>query len=163
METTAVYAGSFDPVTNGHLWMIERGAELFDRLIVAVGINPDKPYTYSLEQRLGWLRSISRRFGNVEVSHYENLFLARFAENVGAQFILRGIRNEEDYAYERTMRNVNADLHPGLTTVFLMPPREFCEISSSLVKGMVGTREWQAVVGQYVPADVLNDLAAAHP
>jgi len=142
--------------------MIEQGAELFDRLVVAIGENPEKRYTYPLDQRLSWLREATAHVSNVEVKHYTNLFLATFASSIGGRFVVRGIRNEADYDYERAMRYVNSDLHPGLTTVFLMPPREICEVSSSLVKGMIGTEGWQTIVRKYVPECVFRDLARSH-
>ena len=158
---TAVYAGSFDPPTNGHVWMIEQAARLCDRLIVAAAENPEKAYTYPLEQRLGWLRSICSKHSNVEVASLENEFLARYAGDIGATFIVRGIRDEDDYRYERGMRYINADLQAGLTTVFLMPPRELCEISSSFVKGMIGPRGWEDVVRGYVPGVVFEGLVTS--
>ncbi len=157
-SNTAVYAGSFDPPTNGHVWMIEQAARLCDRLIVAAAENPEKSYTYPLEQRLGWLTEIASALPNVEIASIENEFLARYAGKVGARFIVRGIRDEDDYRYERGMRYINADLEEGLTTVFLMPPRELCEISSSFVKGMIGPRGWEDVVRGYVPAVVFEGL-----
>jgi len=156
--TAAVYAGSFDPPTNGHVWMIERAAQLFDRLYVAAAENPEKSYDFPLEQRLGWLREVCGAQANVEVVSIENEFLAHFAKRVGAKHVIRGIRNEADYQYERGMRYVNSDLHPGLTSVFLMPPRELCEISSSFVKGMIGPAGWEDVVRGYVPGCVFEAL-----
>jgi len=157
-QDTAVYAGSFDPPTTGHVWMIERGARLFSRLVVAVARNPEKAYTFPLEQRLAWLEEVTAGLPNVEIASIENEFLARFATRVGAPYIVRGIRNEDDYQYERGMRYVNADLSPEVSTVFLMPPRELCEVSSSFVKGMVGPEGWEDVVRQKVPAAVFEGL-----
>src|SRR3954470_22688203 len=97
----AVYAGSFDPITLGHLWMVERGAELFDELIVAIGVNPDKRYLFPLADRLAMLRETTGHLPAVRVASYENLFLVHYARQVGAAWILRGVRNEQDYAYER--------------------------------------------------------------
>jgi pantetheine-phosphate adenylyltransferase len=147
----AVYAGSFDPITNGHLWMIEHGSRVFDELAVAIGVNPDKRYLFTLAERMEMLREAVRPLGNVSVASFENLFLVHYAKQVGAQFILRGIRNEADYGYERGMRYINAEFDSGVLTVFLMPPREYAEISSSFVKGLVGPAGWEAVVGKYVP------------
>jgi len=152
----AVYAGSFDPITNGHMWMIEEGSRLFDKLIVAIGINPDKKYTFSLDERVDMLERSTRSFPNVEVDTFENQFLVNYATSVGAEYILRGIRTEGDYEYERGMRHINSDLNPEITTVFLMPPREIVEISSSLVKGLVGPENWEEVIEAYVPRNVYN-------
>jgi len=157
-----VYAGSFDPVTNGHMWMIEQGASLFDELIVAIGTNPDKRGYYTVSDRVELLRRCTTTFPNVRVSSFQNRFLVDYAREVGARYILRGIRNEGDYAYERAMRNINADLAPEVVTVFLMPPREMAEISSSFVRGLIGPEGWEEVVRQFVPAPVYEFLLVHH-
>ena len=154
----AVYAGSFDPITFGHLWMVEQGSRLFDELVVAIGINPDKRYLFSLEERLAMLRDAVAPFPNVRVASFENLFLVHYARQVNAQYILRGVRNEADYGYERGMRYINEEFSPAILTVFLMPPREYAEISSSFVKGLVGPDGWRDVVPKYVPAGVFAAL-----
>lgn len=154
----AVYAGSFDPVTNGHMYMIRKGAALFDELVVAIGINPEKRYTFTLEQRLEFLRSCTTGIANVRLDHFSNMFLFDYAKQIGASFILRGVRNSHDYEYERAMRYVNADLNPQVTTVFLMPPREISELSSSFVKGLVGPQGWERIVEGYLPAAIYRDF-----
>lgn len=146
----AVYAGSFDPLTHGHLWMIEEGARLFDELIVAIGTNPDKAYTFSVEERLRMLRESLIEKDGVSIDRFENKFLVHYAKKAAATHILRGIRSEGDYSYERGMRYINGDLQPGIGTVFLMPPREIAEVSSSFVKGLVGPEGWEEVVRKYV-------------
>ncbi len=153
-----MYAGSFDPLTVGHLWMIEQGARLFDRLTVAVGINPDKHYTFPLEDRLNMLRESTMGFANVSVASFSNNYLIRYAQSVGATHILRGIRTESDYEFERTMRNINGDMEANICTVFLMPPRRIAEVSSSMVKGLIGPAGWQRIVRKYVPDPVYRRL-----
>jgi len=150
----AVYAGSFDPITNGHVWMIEQGAELFDELVVAVGVNPDKSYTFDLKARLQMLSSSLGDRPNVTVQCFENQFLVNYAAAIEAQYILRGIRTQEDYEFERGMRQINGDLDSHVSTVFLMPPREIAEVSSSLVKGLIGPEGWREIVERYVPPPV---------
>ena len=157
-----IYAGSFDPPTSGHIWMIERGAALFDQLIVALGINPDKRCLFSAEERLEMLRESTTHLSNVSIRSFSNQFLIKFAQSVGARFILRGIRNESDYEQERTMRNVNGDLDLQITSVFLMPPRAIAEVSSSMVKGLVGPAGWEDVVKTYVTPAVLRKLQEKH-
>jgi len=156
----AVYAGSFDPITNGHLWMIENGSRLFDRLTVAIGVNPDKRYLFPLEDRLQMLREAAAPLPNVTVASFENLFLVNYAREIGATFILRGIRNEQDYGYERGMRYVNAEFNAEILTVFLIPPREYAEISSSFVKGLVGPGGWEQILPKYVPVGVHKRFVA---
>ena len=148
---TAVYAASFDPVTNGHLWVIEQAAALFDHLVVAIGVNPDKTYTFSLPDRLDLLRETTAQFENVTVTSFENQFLVTYAKTIQARYIVRGIRTQADYEYERSMRYINSDLDGDIVTLFLMPPREIAEISSSFVKGLVGPEGWRDVVRRYVP------------
>ncbi len=156
-----VYAGSFDPPTEGHMHMIRKGAELFDRLIVSVGVNPHKRYTFPLADRLDMLRECTEGMDNVEVDSFEGQFLVHYAHGKGAGYVLRGVRSEEDYRFEHAMRNINEDLEPDVSTVFLIPPREICEVSSSFVKGLVGFEDWQEVVKPYVPEPVYRRLLAA--
>ena len=154
----AVYAGSFDPITNGHLWMIKEGSKLFDDLVVAIGVNPDKKYAFSLEDRVDMLRRSTRQFPNVKIDSFENEFLVNYANSIDAQYMLRGIRTEGDYEYERGMRYINSDLNPQIVTTFLMPPRELVEISSSFVKGLVGPNGWEKVIEGYVPRNVYSQF-----
>ena len=161
-QRLAVYAGSFDPLTVGHLWMIEQGRNLFDQLIVAVGVNPDKKYTFGLEERLLMLRESTKTFRNVSVTSFSNRYLIHYAQEVGATHILRGIRTESDYEFERTMRNINGDLDADICTVFLMPPRGIAEVSSSMVRGLIGPDGWQRIVRKYVPEPVYKRLLAFH-
>ena len=138
--------------------MIEQGVALFERLVVAIGINPDKRYTFPLEDRLTLLRQSLKRFQNLSVTSFSNFYLIDYAQKIGATHILRGIRSESDYEYERTMRNINGDLNSRICTVFLMPPRDIAEVSSSMVKGLVGPKGWRKVVRKYVPGPVYRHL-----
>ena len=162
-QKSGVYAGSFDPLTVGHMWMIEQGARLFQRLTVAVGVNPDKRYTFPLEVRLSMLRESATGFPNVSVTSFSNRYLIHYAQLIGATHILRGIRTESDYEFERTMRNINGDLDAGICTVFLMPPRGIAEVSSSMVRGLIGPIGWQKIVRKYVPGPVYKRLLKPRP
>jgi pantetheine-phosphate adenylyltransferase len=159
---TGVYAGSFDPITLGHVWMIEQGARLFDQLIVTVGINPDKKYTFTLEERLEMLRASVKTISNVSVTTFSNRYLIDYAQSIKTSYILRGIRSVGDYEFERTMRHINDDLDSSICTVFLMPPRDIAEISSSMVKGLIGPAGWKKVVRKYVPHPVYQRLVERH-
>jgi pantetheine-phosphate adenylyltransferase len=154
----AVYAGSFDPPTVGHLWMIRQGACIFDRLHVALGVNPEKRALFTVEERLEMLREITQDLPNVSVHSFANQFLVRYAESVGARFVVRGIRSTADFEYERAMRNINGDHAPEVTSVFLVPPRDIAEVSSSFVKGLVGPDGWEKLVKQYVAAPVFERI-----
>lgn len=157
---TAVYAGSFDPPTNGHLWMIERGLEMFDRLIVAIGTNPSKSYSFTVDERLELLRSSTTSNGNLTIAHFDNRYLVDYAKKMDAKYVLRGIRSPNDYEYERVMRHINSDMAPEITTVFLMPPRDIAELSSNMIKGLTGPSGWEETVRRYVPKPVFDALAA---
>jgi pantetheine-phosphate adenylyltransferase len=136
------------------MYMIREGARLFDELIVAIGTNPEKKYTFSLEERLDFLRRSTRGIANITLDHFSNMFLVHYAHKVGASYILRGIRNPNDYEFERGMRYINSDLDPRIISVYLMPSREISEVSSSFVKGLVGPNGWEKVVREYVPPQI---------
>lgn len=149
-----IYAGSYDPPTNGHMWMIEQGTRLFSQFYVAVGQNSQKEYMFSVDERMEMLEEMCEGFRNVRIVHFENKFLVKFAESIGVDYILRGIRNEKDYTYERGMRYVNSNMNQKIQTLFMMSPRNLVEVSSSLVKGLVGSDDWEQVVREYVPDTV---------
>jgi pantetheine-phosphate adenylyltransferase len=157
----AVYAGSFDPPTNGHLYMISQGSRLFDELIVTVGVNPDKCYCFSVEDRISFLQTITKQYENVRITSFSKRYLVHYAEDMKADALLRGIRNSQDLIFEQAMRNVNSDMNSDITSVFLMPPRQLADISSSFVKGLVGPDNWQDMVARFVPGVVLDALIQA--
>lgn len=163
MKRIAVYAGSFDPLTNGHLWMIKQGARMFDELIVAIGDNPDKHYTFSHEERMTMLRVALSDMPDVRIAEFHNRFLVDFANEHGATFMLRGIRSTQDYEYERVMRHINADMAPKVCTVFLMPPRDTAELSSSMIKGLIGPEGWESQVSRYVPPQCIRHAEGEVP
>jgi pantetheine-phosphate adenylyltransferase len=142
--------------------MISQGLALFDRLVVAIGQNPSKNYVFSTEERLNLLRSSIPSCERLTITHFDNRYLVDYAEEVGAGFILRGIRSPGDYEYERVMRHINSDMAPDINTVFLMPPREMAELSSSMVMGMVGPEGWGKTVRRYVPSPVFDALVTKH-
>ncbi|WP_028584335.1 pantetheine-phosphate adenylyltransferase [Desulfogranum mediterraneum] len=153
-----IYAGSFDPPTNGHLWMFQQGIKLFDTFFIAVGKNAHKQYSFSLEERMDMIRELCIDQKNVEVVTLENKFLVKYAESINADYIFRGIRNEGDYTYERGMRYVNGNMNPSIQTLFMMSPRDLVEVSSSLVKGLVGADGWEEITENYVPEPVHRQL-----
>ena len=129
----AVCPGSYDPVTFGHVDLIERGARVFDRLVVAVLRNIQKEPLFSLEQRVEMLREATRHLENVEIDVFEGL-LVDFARKKGAGVVVRGIRAVSDYEYELQMALMNRKMEPQIETVFMLPAEAFSFLSSSLVK-----------------------------
>ena len=129
----AVYTGTFDPVHRGHQDVIARGSRLYDRLIVGVGINPDKTTFFDIDERVRLLEQVSADFPNVEVQKFEGLAV-RFVRSVGARVMIRGLRTLSDMEYEFTMSLMNLHLDPDIETVFLMAKEEFSHVSSSLLR-----------------------------
>lgn len=157
MPRIAIYAGSFDPPTNGHLWMIRQGAAMFDELVVALATNPEKKSFLSMEERYGALKAICADLpSNVRVATVRHGFLVDFAREAGAAYLLRGIRNTVDFEYEKPMARINSRMEPGVQSVFLMPPSELEEVSSSFVRGFVGVPGWQRWVQACVPPCVFS-------
>ncbi len=132
-SVVAIYPGSFDPITNGHLDLIQRGARLFDRLIVSILRNETKAPLFSVEERMEMLREVLHVYPNVEVDSFDGL-LVDYAAARSATVLLRGIRAISDYEYELQMALMNRRLQPGLETVFMMASEAYSFISSRLVK-----------------------------
>ncbi len=152
----AIYPGSFDPVTNGHLDLIERAAKIFEQLVVAVLRNSEKQPLFSLPERLEMLREVAAPFPNVEVDSFDGL-LTDYARRRKAQVLLRGIRAVSDYEYELQMAMINRRLEPQLETVFMVPAVAYSFVSSRLVREIA--RLGGPVAG-LVPASVERRLRA---
>ena len=132
-DVIAIYPGSFDPVTNGHLDLIHRGSQIFDQLIVAILHNPGKDPLFTLEERLGMLKEFTAHYTNVRIDTFAGL-LVDYARQMNAKALLRGIRAISDYEYELQMALMNRKLNPELETVFMMPAVSYSYVSSRLVK-----------------------------
>lgn len=162
----AVYAGSFDPPTNGHLWVIEQGALLFDELEVAVGVNPQKHTRFTIAERIEMLEAITEELPNVRIGQFENLFLVKYAHEQGFNYILRGLRSAKDFESENSLNvynmDINKKIHGNVRSAYLICPVEYASISSSAVRDIVGPEGWEEVVADYVPAFVLTALIRHH-
>ena len=132
-KITAIYPGSFDPVTNGHLDLIERASKLFHHLVVAVLINPEKDPLFSVQERVEMLDLVVAHLTNVEVETFEGL-LVDYARGKDARVLLRGIRAVSDYEYELQMALMNRQLEPEMETVFMLPAEAYSYLSSRLVR-----------------------------
>ena len=133
MSTLAVYPGSFDPLTNGHVDIISRGARLFDRIIVAILVNAEKSPLFTMDERIEITRSVFRTHQNVEVDTFDGL-LVDYVERRNAQVIVRGLRAVSDFEFEFQMALMNQRLKPKIETVFMMPAEQYTYISSRLIK-----------------------------
>ena len=155
MKRTAVYPGTFDPVTHSHLDLVDRGRRHFDRLVIAILHNEEKQPLFTVDERIRLLRDSVSKWGNVEVASFDGL-LVDYAREVGATMILRGIRAVTDLEYEMQMAMMNRRMDPKLETVFLVPSETYSFVSSRLV------REVAALGGStdgLVPATVTEALA----
>jgi len=137
VATRAVYPGSFDPLTNGHLDLIERSLRIFDELIVAVVTNPAKSALFTDTERMEMIREATRSFRHIEIMVFEGL-LVDFVRKVGAGAIVRGLRAVSDFEYEFQMALMNRKLREEVETVFLMPHEAYSYISSRLIKEVAG-------------------------
>src|ERR1700747_3294331 len=132
-KVIAIYPGSFDPPTNGHLDLIERGSKIFDELVVAILRNAEKAPLFSVTERVGMLESLTSGYNNVRVDTFDGLTVD-YAATVGASSLLRGIRALTDYEYELQMALMNRKLRPELETVFMMPAEKYSYLSARLVR-----------------------------
>ncbi len=151
---TALYPGSFDPLTNGHLSLIQRGLQTFDRLVVAVADNPKKTPLFSAEERKALITAAVGKDPRIEVAHFKGL-MVDYAKSRNIHVVLRGLRAVSDFEYEFQLANMNRKLHPELETVFMMTGEDYFYISSNLVrevasfggnvKGLVPPNVWRAL------------------
>ena len=151
METRiAVFAGTFDPITNGHVDVIRRSLPLFDKIVIAIGENTKKQTLFDTEKRLSWIRDIFSAEPKVSVASYSGLTVD-FCKQVGAGYILRGLRNGSDYDYEAHIAQLNKELNPKIETVFVITSPEVSYISSSLVRDLI---IYKGDYARFVPAQV---------
>ncbi len=156
MPVKALYPGTFDPPTNGHLDLIQRGSRIFDHLIVAVLVNPVKDPLFTVEERVVMLRELTAEIGNVSVATFDGL-MVEFARRQGASAVLRGIRAISDYEYEFQMALMNRRLAPEIETVFLQPAGRYSFVSSRMLKEVFS---FGGDVSGLVPPNVLKRLRA---
>lgn len=130
---TGIYPGSFDPITNGHLDVIKRSAQLVERLFVAIAKNPNKTSLFTIEERIAMIQEAVKGFPNIEVGHFDGL-LVDYAKRKKATILIKGLRAVSDFEYEFQMALVNRGLEPAIETIFLMTDYKYAFLSSSLVK-----------------------------
>jgi len=152
----AIYPGTFDPITNGHIDIIHRAAPLFDRVIVTLAVNSDKKPLFTVNERLKMIRESVGNLDNIGVGQFSGL-VVEYARQVGARAIIRGLRAVSDFEYEFQMALMNRKQHPELDTIFLMPDERYTYLSSSIIRELV--RHGGSVTG-FVPPHVGKALAA---
>jgi len=156
MSTYAIYPGTFDPLTNGHLDIVTRASLMFDRVILAIAASPSKKPMFSLDERVQLAQEATSHLSNVEVMGFSSL-MANFAQQQNANVLVRGLRAVSDFEYEMQLANMNRHLMPTLESVFLMPSKEWSFISSTLVKEVA---RHGGDITPFLPANVTKSLLA---
>ena len=131
-----VFPGSFDPITSGHVDLVKRALPLFDKIVVAVGINSQKKYLFSLEKRMEWLSDVFNAYDQVEIGSFEGLTV-HYCNKLGARYLLRGLRNASDFDYEKTISQLNSIVGKDIETVFLIAQPAYSHISSTIVREII--------------------------
>jgi len=151
MERIAVFPGSFDPFTIGHESIVRRSIGLFDKIVIAIGVNSEKKGFFPLEQRLEWISKIFAKDSSVQVTSFQNLTVD-FCKSISAKFILRGLRNSNDFEYERTIGLVNSAMDSEIETIFLLTAPEHTGITSSIVREII---KFGGNPGKFLPKEII--------
>ncbi|NSL91095.1 pantetheine-phosphate adenylyltransferase [Chitinophaga sp. Mgbs1] len=151
---TCLFPGTFDPITLGHTDIINRGLDLFDRLVIGIGVNSSKTPMFKPEERIEWIRNIYKDDARVEVTFYEGLTVD-FCKKIGARYILRGIRYVSDFEYEKAIADVNRTVAPEIETILLSTSPQYSSIASTLVRDIY---RYGGDVTPFLPAAVLEGM-----
>ena len=153
MQRIAIFPGSFDPITIGHVDIIKRALPLFDKIIISVGLNSEKKYFFSLEKRIQWIQKVFIKNPKIEVKSYNKLTVG-FAKDSNARFLIRGLRNISDFEFEKTMAHANSELNPSIESVFLLTKPKYSFITSTIVRDSLRNNgDYQ----KFVPNQVVID------
>lgn len=150
----AVFPGSFDPITNGHIDLVRRFAPLFDKIIVAVGVNSAKKGLFSLEQRLSWLEKVFEDDNSIEVGSFTGLTV-NYCKQEQAQYLVRGLRNASDFDYEKTISQLNNIIGDNVETLFFISKPEYSHISSTIVREII---KGKGDISTFVPDFISDDI-----
>ena len=154
MKKIAVFPGSFDPITVGHVDIVLRALNLFDEIIIAVGINSQKNSLYSLEQRLEFLNKVFGSNPKIKIEHFEGLTI-HFCKERQAQYIIRGIRNAADFEYEKTIAHLNGEMEPDIETILMLTKPNLGHISSTIVREIL---RGKGDASKFVPKEIIQLL-----
>jgi pantetheine-phosphate adenylyltransferase len=153
MQRIAIFPGSFDPITIGHVDIIQRALPLFDKIIISVGSNSEKKYFFNLEKRIQWIKKVFIKNPKIEVKSYNKLTV-EFAKDSNARFLIRGLRNISDFEFEKTMAHANSELNPSIESVFFLTKPKYSFITSTVVRDTIrNDGDYQ----KFVPNQVVID------
>lgn len=150
----AVFPGSFDPITLGHVDLVQRALPLFDKVIVAIGVNNQKKALFTLEKRLSWLKDVFKDEPKVEIGHFEGLTV-NYCKEKNARFLMRGLRSSSDFDYEKIISQLNFILGDSVETIFLISNPEFSYVSSTIVREIITGK---GDVSKFVPKVIVDDM-----
>ena len=150
MRNIAVFPGSFDPITNGHVSIIKRALPLFDEIIIAIGDNVEKKNFFPINKRIHWIEQIFKDYSNIKVKKYNGLTVD-LCKDLNAKYILRGLRTSADFEFERSIGQINKKIYPDIETVFLLTLPEFTPLNSSIVRDII---RHGGDPGEFIPNEV---------
>jgi pantetheine-phosphate adenylyltransferase len=150
----AIYSGTFDPITNGHMDIIKRACKIFDKVVIAVALNSAKKPMFDLEKRIQLVKMVTKNYPKIEVIGFESL-LVDLSDKLGIDTIIRGLRAVSDFEYELQMGYANASLKKEIETIYLMPSLQYAFISSSIVRSLL---DFNGAISHLVPAEILEEL-----
>lgn len=154
MSKIAIFPGSFDPITKGHVDVVQRALPLFDELIIAIGVNTQKKYLFPLEQRIEWIHSVFADEPKVKVEHYKGLTI-NYCRTRGAGYIIRGIRSAADFDYEKTIAHLNNTMDPEIETLLILAKPELSSVSSTIVREII---IGEGDVSKFIPDAVVQSM-----
>jgi pantetheine-phosphate adenylyltransferase len=150
MQRICLFPGTFDPITLGHVDVIKRSVSMFDKLVIAIGVNSQKAPMFSIEQRISWINEIFKNYPQISAASYSGLTI-NYCKEVGAQYMIRGIRYISDFEYEKAIADMNKMLAPEIETIFLTCAPEYSTISSTIVRDVIRNG---GDVSKIVPAEI---------
>lgn len=160
MKPSAIFAASFDPITYGHLWIIQEASKLFGKVVIAVASNPAKSYMFSAQERYNQVSIVLKDYDlfNCFAVTPDKSYIVDYANRYDIKYMIRGIRNVTDFVYEQEMCYANYQIRQSIKTVFLIPPAGLTNVSSSFVKALIGYGGWEDLLTKYVPCHIKNEL-----
>ena len=154
----AIFPGSFDPITLGHIDIIKRALPIFDKIYIAIGQNTQKKTLFDIEQRSNWLNAVFQDDEKLEIGLYQGLTV-NYAKEIGARYLIRGLRNASDFDYEKTISQLNSIIGEGLETVFFIAKPEYSHISSTIVREIIKGR---GDVSAFVPETIYTEIESKY-